>query len=503
MTHELHRRLLIGEERVGIGIRGGQEIGLERLQSRQLLELFAGLDEGRVGERSVTGVRRVEGCLAAIADRQVGPVEVSGPLFAFAQGDSIEGHWEGEAVHEGKSFRLALDVAGPKSALVDYTDFGLYAIPFDLSVEGGRVRLERRPPNGPVTTFAGEVRDGVLTGLFTGAGAKDARFTLRRTSERARALREEEVVFRNGGVTLVGTLILPEGEGPFPAVVVTHGGAPEHRGDAGYRGSGVTFARAGVAALVYDKRGVGRSTGGDWTTSSIEDFARDALAGLEAIKRRRDVDPKRIGVAGHSQGGWIAPRAATLSRDVAFVVVTSPSGTNAMEQSIFHTSNLLRRAGYSEEVVRRAAGLRDRMYERARKGKADDRLAGDLEAASKEPWFEIAALPHPLSDELAPGMRDLLLFEPAPVWEKVRVPMLAIWGSGDIVLPAGRSREIVEAALERAGNRNRTLHVLAHADHNFMLEREAGAEWDWPRRPAELDPILEQWLGRFVKRGAK
>lgn len=416
---------------------------------------------------------------------------------------SVNGHWEGEAVHEGKTFRLALDVAGPRAAFVDYVDLGLEGIPFELSVEGDRVRLERRPANGPVTTFDGELRDGVLTGRFTGAGAKDAPFTLRRTSPRARVLREEEVTFRNGDVTLAGTLILPEGKGPFPAVVVTHGGAPEHRGDAGYRGVGVSFARNGVAALVYDKRGIGRSTGGDWTATSIEEFARDALAGLAAIKGRPDVDPKRIGMSGHSQGGWIGPRAATLSRDVAFVVVTSPSGIDPMEQSIFHTSNLLRRAGYSEEVVRRAAALRDRMYERTRKGKFDDRLPADLEAASREPWFEIAALPHPISDELAPGLRELMLFQPAPVWEKVRVPVLAVWGAGDIVLPAERSRQIVDAALARGGNRDHSLHVLPGADHNLMLERRPGAAWDWPRRPAEAGTILERWLRRFTKAGGK
>jgi pimeloyl-ACP methyl ester carboxylesterase len=257
-----------------------------------------------------------------------------------------------------------------------------------------------------------------------------------------------------------------------------------------------------VAALVYDKRGTGESTG-DWTTAGIEELAGDALAGLHAIAGRRDVDPKRIGIGGHSQGGWIAPLAATEDGAVAFVVVTSPSGINPMEQSVFHTSNLLRRAGYPEEVIRRAAELRNRLYERARKGAWDANLPADLERASKEPWFETSALPNPPSPELADGARRLLLFEPVPVWERVRVPVLAVWGADDINVPAVRSCEILDAALTRGRNANRVLTVLPNADHNFTLGRPDGAAWDFPRRPPEYVRTVTSWLRDHVLDGGR
>jgi pimeloyl-ACP methyl ester carboxylesterase len=169
-----------------------------------------------------------------------------------------------------------------------------------------------------------------------------------------------------------------------------------------------------------------------------------------------------------------------------------------MEQSVFHTSNLLRRAGYGEDVVRRAADLRNRLYDRARKGTFDADLPADLERASKEPWFETSALPNPPSPELADGMRRLLLFEPAPVWERVRVPVLAVWGADDITVPAARSREIVDAALERGRNEDRTLVTLPNADHGFGLVRPDGAAWDFPRRPPEYQRAVAAWLRSHV-----
>jgi pimeloyl-ACP methyl ester carboxylesterase len=419
----------------------------------------------------------------------------------------LSGHWEGEAVKDGKTFRIHVDVSKRGDVLVatvDYVDYALYGVPFVATVdEKNAVRIERNPPGGPHSILEGTVKDGRLTGTFTGAGAKGAALTLRRTSRRARTLREVPVAWRNGDVALAGTLILPEGRGPFPAVAITHGGDPEHRGEAGYWSEGVLFARAGVAALVYDKRGVGESTG-DWTTSSLEDFAGDALAGLAAIKRFKEIDPRRLGVSGHSQGGWIAPIAAVASPDVAFVVVTSPSGINAMDQSVFHTSNLLRQAGYSAEVVARAADLRNRMYQRARTGTVDDRFLADLERASREPWFETARLPWPWSETLAEGTRRLLLFEPVPTWERVRVPVLAIWGEADPNLPAKLSRDLIEAALERGGNANRSLTVIPGLNHNLAAARPPGVAWDFPRRPAQYEMAVRTWLqSRVVRSGTE
>ena len=90
-----------------------------------------------------------------------------------------------------------------------------------------------------------------------------------------------------------------------------------------------------------------------------------------------------------------------------------------------------------------------------------------------------------------------MLFEPAPVWERVQVPVFAIWGAEDIHLPAARSRDIVEAALVRGKNADRTLVVLPELDHNFAVVRAPGAAWDFPRASAEYETVTVAWLRRL------
>lgn len=412
----------------------------------------------------------------------------------------LKGHWEGHAIKDERTFALFVDfdqLADPKVAYVAYVDLNLHGVPFVPSVCGSSICVERRPQNGPVSTFKGKIAGGRFTGLFNGAGAMDARFELRRVSTAPFILREERVAFRNGHVALEGTVILPDGPGPFAAAVVTHGSDAENRASAGYRGQGVQFARHGVAALIYDKRGTGASTG-DYTIASLEDLAQDALAGAAALKQRSDIRPSRIGIAGQSQGGWIAPLAATMSKEVAFVVALSSPGIGPMAQSIFHNANEMRAAGFSEADIARAQALRNRMYQRARTGKVDDDFLKDLEAASKEPWFEASKLPYPYPSELDEGTRKLLLFEPLPVWQKVRVPVLAVWGAKDIYLPAEESRKAVSAALAQARNERITLRVLPNLNHSLYFERDPGAAWDFPRGSAEFEKILKGWIGAHL-----
>ena len=130
----------------------------------------------------------------------------------------------------------------------------------------------------------------------------------------------EEVTFKNGDVTLAGTLLIPaakkKGE-THPALVFTHGGGPQLREV--YWGLGYLYAARGFAVLAYDKRGVGKSTG-NWSEASFEDLADDAVAGARFLQARAGIAPNQIGFWGQSQGGWIAPLAASRFPDAAFAI---------------------------------------------------------------------------------------------------------------------------------------------------------------------------------------
>jgi pimeloyl-ACP methyl ester carboxylesterase len=407
----------------------------------------------------------------------------------------IDGHWEGTMTREGKVWRVNLDAeSGPSGPLVliDLVDYAVYGVPFSLTVENNNVRLERKQPTVPSILFDGKVEAGTFSGNFSGLGIT-APFVLKRTRAAPSILKEEEVTFRNGPVTLAGTILVPPGPGPHPAVVCTHGAGPDGRQKASYRSNGYFLARQGFVTLIYDKRGVGLSTG-DFQTASLEDLADDALAGVGLLKTRKDVNGNNIGVTGVSQGGWISPLAATRSTDVAFVLVISASGINPMDQSVFDVENALKKAGYPPEVVRRASDLRNRLYAKVRTGSFDDSFMGDIEKAHTEPWFGVSRLPYPVPLTLSEGERRFLLFEPLPIWEKVRVPVLAVWGEEDLSVPALRSKTLVEEALTRARNRNFTLKVFPHADHTLSIVRSAADGWDFLRTAAGSRDFMADWM---------
>jgi len=148
----------------------------------------------------------------------------------------------------------------------------------------------------------------------------------------------ETVTLQNGDVTLAGTLDLPAGEGPFPAIVTIHGSPPLTRNDIYNLRISHFFVQHGYAVLRYDKRGAGESTGKypdvgvETGEAALNDLADDALAGVEFLRNHDLIDSDMIGLAGHSQAGWIIPLAASKLPDVAFMIISSgPSSTVGQE----------------------------------------------------------------------------------------------------------------------------------------------------------------------------
>ena len=226
-------------------------------------------------------------------------------------------------------------------------------------------------------------------------------------------------------------------------------------------------------------------------------------AGLNFLKTRPEIDVKKIAVAGHSQGGWIAPLTATKSRDVAFVIASAASGISPDKQSIYHRAGVIREAGFSEDAVKIASDLREKLYVTGRMllEKNPDatterkKLSPELARYSKEPWFEASALPPNLdNDNPSPGALELLFFEPVPMWEKVKVPVLLVWGDKDIVVPVAEGKTIIENALKKAGNTDVTTRIFPNIDHGVVLVRPKNAPWDFPRIDLNYYEAMVDWL---------
>ena len=222
--------------------------------------------------------------------------------------------------------------------------------PVPIEVEATFVRNE----NGKVT--------GLLWNQEGSDGAKAAR---------SRAYSEEEVVFQNGEVTLAGRLLVPSTAGPHPAVVVISGGngIPVNRNQ-GYQIVGDVFARRGIAALIYDKRGGGRSTG-DWRTAGPEELAADALAAVHFLRGRGDIDPNQVGLWGISEGGWIGPLTASRCEEVAFLIVVSADGTPRFDSNLrWLQDQWLPADGFSPDEIEQAVSFSRLEHEFCTHGKA-------------------------------------------------------------------------------------------------------------------------------------
>ncbi len=410
-----------------------------------------------------------------------------------------QGFWTGAVSREGKQWRVNVDISA-NSATVDFVDLDVADVPFPMTLNANRVRLERPQPNGrPPVIFDGEVARDVFSGSWSGLGVTGTFSLVRGERKPSPPLREQDVEFYNGDVKLAGTLITPAADGKFPAVVLTHGSSPNER--AGYRSWARRLAAGGIAALIYDKRGAGSSTG-NTRAASMEDLADDALAGVKLLEARDDIDGSRIGVAGHSQGGWIAPLAAARSRSVDFVIVSAAAAVTPAEQSIYHRAGVMREQGISEVEIEQATRLREKLYELNRKILREDgsyqkdraAISQELISNSAARWFAPAELPPQLAGDLPPlGALRLLFFEPVPAWERVRVPVLAIWGEKDLVVPVDKSRSIIERTLAKKGNRKLTVKTFTNTDHSNSLVAAKG-EWDFPRVNLDIDRTMVEWI---------
>ncbi len=341
-------------------------------------------------------------------------------------------------------------------------------------------------------TFDGKWMGDVMTGVFQNDGATGT-FSLKRTPMIPFPYKVEEVRFRNGNVTLAGTLCVPASAGRHPAIIFDQGSGPETRWGTN-RFWADRFARAGVAALCYDKRGCGASTG-DWKRADFNDLAHDCLAALRLLKVRRDIDPHEIGIYGHSQGGFIAPLIASQSPDVAFIVAADSPGGPAYEQDLFRVRTQLTDEGYSPAEIAKAMAFFTLFLHVARSGQGWEQLDAALPQARNEKWFGDVT-PPPRGNWLYAYYRKTGDYDSLPFWEKVHVPVLLLYGERDQLVPPDASIRSIEHALAKAGNTRYAAILLPEAVHNDTIQPEPGRPFFWWHVAPGLSEMQISWVRR-------
>src|ERR1700730_13765150 len=274
--------------------------------------------------------------------------------------------------------------------------------------------------------------------------------------------KQEEVSYKYGEATVTATLLVPDTQGPHPALIDIGQGyfLSSDNGPDQY-----FYVRQGLAMMTPIRRMIGGSEA-NYLKSSFEERAREVLAGVQMLKQRKDINPRQIGLYGDSQTAWVAPLAATLSPDVAFLILRVPSALPVTENILYEIESNLRRDNFSEADITKALALRQLIHRTILTNTEWENLKAEIDRSKNEKWFPYVragwfpSLKIPPDEATAKGLRDPLTYDPLPILQTVTVPVLALNGELDEAVPTKKSVPILQGALRKAGNKDYTVIVL-------------------------------------------
>ncbi|MFC4944532.1 alpha/beta hydrolase family protein [Pseudonocardia sp. GCM10023141] len=425
----------------------------------------------------------------------------------------LTGDWHGTIRTPGAELAVGITftAAGGTAAVPAQ---GLQGLPLaDVVVEGTRVRFAVPSiPGG--ARFTGTLIDDAIAGEYN-QGGRGFPFTLVRGTVAAAGRPQEpqppfpywseQVTFASGPVTLAGTLTVPPTGGPHPAVVLITGSGAHDRDEsiAGHKPFLVladALTRAGFAVLRVDDRGVGGS-GGTKAQCSYDELALDPLAGISHLAARPDIDPARIGLCGHSEGGYLAPLAAGRAGGaVAFVVALAGPAAPGAEVLVLQNRLVAEQAGLAADAVEQQVEF---IQELCRLLVAQD-LDGARALARERITEQFTGMPpedRPAADRIeemipvSPAFRAFVAYDPAPALAALTVPVLAVFGELDVQVPPAQSEPAMRALL--AGNPDATVRTVAGVNH-LMQPATTGAVTEYAAIATTIAPevlaLLTGWL---------
>lgn len=420
-------------------------------------------------------------------------------------------------------FRMTKDAYGNVTAKMDSPDQGVEGIGIErVWVNGDSLTLEIRSIGG---AYRAVLSDSVLKGRWEQSGAMIP-LVVRRAAdvpglERPQTPRQpypyenEEVRYENrhAGITLTGTLSAPREGRPFPAVLLITGSGSQDRDETifGHKPFLILadyLTRRGVAVLRVDDRGVGGSTGSA-AASTTEDFASDVTSGIEYLKTRKEIDPKRIGLLGHSEGGIIAPMVASRSPDVAFIVLLAGTGLTGEEILYLQDSLIEKLSGVPEDKIREHRAQSEEVFRTVRAEKDTTELIKKLRTIVRRDYESLSpeekkavADPDKLVEQqvrgvASPWLRFFLTYDPRPVLKKVKCPVLAIAGEKDLQVPAKINLAEIEKALRSGGNVRVTVRELPGLNHLFQ-KAETGLPAEYGKITETISPDALTAIGDWI-----
>lgn len=431
---------------------------------------------------------------------------------ARASSNGIEGRWAGVATFRGAKAPLTLDLKRQGDSLLALVTMNVEAFYVDRPLVNVRY-------NHPAIHFefhdfrgSGGVFDGIRRGdTISGVTRKNANAVAMRFERVAREIppppydRPVREFSSRDGTRLEGTIFVPPVRAAVPAVVLIHGSGPAIREDLFYLAD--RFARAGVAAFTYDKRGSGKS-GGEGRRTTLATLADDSRAAVETLRSFPGIDPQRIGLVGVSEGGWVAPIVAAGNPHVGFVVTIVAPGATYASNALYQNELRIRNTGAPESAVTRYRELTTRVNDYARRLKQGTapgessreriELQAALDSARRESWARVADLPARL-----PSPADLSLFrwrtldfDPRPYWKRITAPVLLVFAQNDRNVNTAEARKSIAEAITAGGNTRVSEIVYAGVEHELMVQPRSAAAFHFPYPAPGYPDSIVAWVSR-------
>lgn len=447
---------------------------------------------------TITGTWTQGQALPLVFKRAAAPAKPAKP-------SDLDGTWLGTLETGTLKLRVVFHITNTANGLVstmDSPDQGANGLPTAKTTrEGTSLKIEAPSVGG---VFEGKISADVnsIDGTWTQGGAS-LPLVLRRVKNQAELerkrpqnptkpypYRDEEVSYENKvqNVTLAATLTIPQGKGPFPAVVLITGSGPQDRDESlmGHKPFLVLsdyLTRRGIAVLRADDRGTGKSSG-DFKTATTADFAIDTEAAIAYLKTQPEIDPHKIGLIGHSEGGIIAPMVAARNPDVAFIVMMAGSGVPG-DQIL--PAQL--------QAIEEANG---KTHEEAAKDAAKERGVIALVETEKNPVVLEKELKEKMNGDMpeaqlgaqikvltSPWFRYFMTYDPAIALRKVSCPVLAINGANDKQVLPSQNLPAIRSALEEGGNKHFEVVELPGLNHLFQTAKTGS-----PNEYAEIEETI-------------
>jgi pimeloyl-ACP methyl ester carboxylesterase len=439
----------------------------------------------------------------------------------------LDGRWEGVLDVQGQMklrlvYRVSSDQHGSRLLLDSPDQVASNILATNLARNGDRISFDVPAIRGRYegnlsadgASITGEWSQGIAMPLIMTRTSTNAALPEQKRPQTPTApfpYKVEEVAYDNpkvAGVRLSCTLTTPEKNGRHPAAILITGSGPQDRDETifGHKVLGVLadhLTRKGIAVLRCDDRGFGKSTG-VFLNKTPADFSTDVEAGLAFLRARPDIDPKRIGLIGHSEGSITGPMAANRNPDVAFIVMMGGVGVKGVELLAEQRTLIAASMGMPEaqkSMVRAAnIGLLGAI------ANAPDDATAKTTAAN---FLMLAGAAQGITQDMAnaqaeqfasPYLRNLLQYDPLPVLGQIKAPVLAITGEKDLQVPPYQNLPAIKAAMPN--NPDVTTIELPSLNHMFQTAKTGAVaeygEIEETFAPAGLAAISD-WIVKRMK----